>query len=115
RDTLAGLSNRAPIGIAWFTVRSEQQFFVQLVERLGLATCGGRMPLVDMTAETLTTSEKHILQMVGQGLSNPQIARLEGISQKTVKWHLRNIFRKLGATNRTMALRFAREAGVVEL
>ena len=115
RDTLAGLSNRAPIGVAWFTVRSEQEFFVQLVERLGLATSGGRIPPVDMTAETLTTSEKHILQMVGQGLSNPQIARLEGISQKTVKWHLRNIFRKLGATNRTMALRFAREAGVVEL
>lgn len=114
RDILVGLSNRAPIGIAWFTVRSEQQFFVQLAERLGLSTCGGRVATKDLTTETLTASEKHILQMVAQGLSNPQIARLEGISQKTVKWHLRNIFRKLGATNRTMALRFAHEAGVIE-
>ncbi|WP_140847509.1 LuxR C-terminal-related transcriptional regulator [Paracoccus sp. FO-3] len=26
-------------------------------------------------------------------MSNPQIARLEGISDKTVKWHLRNVYR----------------------
>ncbi|MBT0782958.1 LuxR C-terminal-related transcriptional regulator [Paracoccus sp. pheM1] len=114
RQTLLCLSNRAPIGTAWFTVRSEQQFFLRLVERLGLATSEGRAAPEDLASEALTGSEKRMLAMVGQGLSNPQIARLEGISDKTVKWHLRNVYRKLGATNRTMALRFAREAGVID-
>src|SRR5579859_545076 len=46
--------------------------------------------------EPLTARESEILALVGDGLANKQIARRLGISEKTVKSHLTNIFQRLG-------------------
>ena len=49
----------------------------------------------------LTKREWDILQTFGSGRSNPVIAKELGISERTVKFHFKNIFRKLKVTSRT--------------
>ena len=55
---------------------------------------------LDSCAEPLTTRESEIAEAVGRGLRNKDIARRLQISEKTVKTHLNNIFRKLQVDNR---------------
>lgn len=62
----------------------------------------------------LTKREKTLLRAVARGLSNQAIGKELWISEQTVKFHLRNIYRKLGVTSRTEAARFAYEHGLVD-
>jgi DNA-binding NarL/FixJ family response regulator len=57
----------------------------------------------------LTDREMQILGCLARGASNKAIARELGITDTTVKVHLRMIFKKLGVSNRTQAAFFARE------
>jgi DNA-binding NarL/FixJ family response regulator len=67
------------------------------------------------TAETgLTKRELAMLKAVARGLTNQAIGREMWVTEQTVKFHLRNIYRKLGVTSRTEAARFAYEHGLVE-
>lgn len=52
-------------------------------------------------ADGLTPAERRIVQMVCRGLTNPQIAAGLSVEPTTVRWHLKNIFRKLGVRTRT--------------
>ena len=54
----------------------------------------------------LSRAELAVLELVADGLSNADIARRIFLSENTVKFHLRNIFQKLGAHNRTAAARW---------
>ncbi len=60
----------------------------------------------------LSDRERHVVKQVARGLSNKQIARHLGISEKTVRNHLSRIFVKLKATNRTEAVMNALREGV---
>lgn len=64
-------------------------------------------------AEELTKRERTMLEAVARGLSTKAISRELWISEKTVKFHLTNIYRKLGVHNRTGAMRYAFEHGLV--
>jgi DNA-binding CsgD family transcriptional regulator len=55
----------------------------------------------------LTAREAEVLRLVAAGKSNPEIAALLFLSEKTVARHLSNIFTKLGVTSRTAAAAFA--------
>jgi DNA-binding NarL/FixJ family response regulator len=57
----------------------------------------------------LSEREVEILQGVAQGLSNRAIAKELWLSDQTVKFHLHNIYRKLGVANRTEAAKYAFE------
>jgi DNA-binding NarL/FixJ family response regulator len=63
--------------------------------------------------DELTKSERTMLDAVARGLSTKAISRELWISEKTVKFHLTNIYRKLGVHNRTGAMRYAFEHGLV--
>ncbi|QIZ39802.1 response regulator transcription factor [Saccharopolyspora sp. ASAGF58] len=52
----------------------------------------------------LTKREREVLDQLVRGRSNREIARSLGISERTVKNHLRNIFTKLGVGDRTSAV-----------
>jgi DNA-binding NarL/FixJ family response regulator len=62
----------------------------------------------------LTERELGIIRAVARGLSNEAIAKELWVAEQTVKFHLTNIYRKLGVTNRTEAARYAFEQGLVE-
>jgi LuxR family maltose regulon positive regulatory protein len=55
--------------------------------------------------ETLSDREREIVKWVMQGMLNKEIATQLGISEKTVKAHLRNIFRKLKVSRRAQLFR----------
>lgn len=63
--------------------------------------------------DALSIRELNVLRQVAAGLSNKQIARTLGISEKTVRNHLTRVFSKLGATNRTEAVISAIRTGLV--
>jgi DNA-binding NarL/FixJ family response regulator len=60
--------------------------------------------------ETLSAREREVLALVGEALSNGQIASRLSLTEATVKRHLRNIFVKLGAVSRIDAVN---KAGLV--
>jgi DNA-binding NarL/FixJ family response regulator len=62
----------------------------------------------------LTPREIHVLKQVAAGLSNKQIAKRLGLSEKTVRNHLSRTFNKLGATNRTEAVMSAMRVGLLQ-
>ena len=65
-------------------------------------------------AAGLTERETAILKALARGLSNEEIAKELWITQQTVKFHLTNVYRKLGVKNRTEATRYAYQQGLVE-
>jgi DNA-binding NarL/FixJ family response regulator len=62
----------------------------------------------------LTERELTILGALARGLSNDEIAKEFWVAPQTVKFHLTNIYRKLGVKNRTEAARLAYQHGLVE-
>ena len=62
----------------------------------------------------LTARELEILSWVAAGDSNSSIARQLFVTEQTVKFHLSNIYRKLGVANRTQASHFAYHNGLLE-
>lgn len=65
------------------------------------------------TVEPLTSREKEVLEGIATGRSNQCIATMLGIGTGTVKTHLKRIFGKLCARNRTEAVVIARERGLL--
>ncbi len=65
--------------------------------------------------EALTPREVDVLELVAEGLSNKAIAARLGISDQTVKFHVAAIAGKLGAANRTDAVRRAVRQGLIAL
>lgn len=57
----------------------------------------------------LSPREVDVVRLVARGLANKQIARNLGISERTVKVHLGNVFRRIGVADRTSAALWARE------
>lgn len=60
----------------------------------------------------LTQREREVLELIARGESNAAIARELGISQKTVRNHVSNVFTKLRVVDRAQAIVKAREAGI---
>ena len=56
--------------------------------------------------DDLTAREREILMLVADGLTNATIGKQLWVTEQTVKFHLSNIYRKLGVSNRTEASRF---------
>ncbi len=65
-------------------------------------------------AAGLTERETAILKALARGLSNDAIGKELWVDEQTVKFHLTNIYRKLGVSNRTEATRYAYENGLVD-
>ena len=66
-------------------------------------------------AEALTARETQVLELMAEGLPNKSIAARLGISDQTVKFHVASIAGKLGAANRTDAVRLAVRRGLITL
>jgi DNA-binding NarL/FixJ family response regulator len=63
---------------------------------------------------TLTVRELEVLRLVAEGCTNGRVAAALSVSEQTVKFHLCNIYRKLGVGNRTEATRHAHLHALVD-
>ena len=116
---------RAEIDSSSFTVAGEFGTLAQarasgieadaLLVGVGRPLAGG--PLADEPGfeEALTDREVDVLELLVDGFSNKAIAARLGISDQTVKFHVASICGKLGAANRTDAVRRAIRRGLVSL
>lgn len=70
-------------------------------------------PLAGADGSRLTARELEVLRSVAAGLTNGDIARELWVTEQTVKFHLSNVYRKLGVGNRTEATHYAHVNGLV--
>jgi DNA-binding NarL/FixJ family response regulator len=70
---------------------------------------GALLPSAAAPGELLSERETQVLRLVSKGLANKQIGRELGITERTVKVHLGNVFRRIGVGDRTSAAMWARE------
>lgn len=73
-----------------------------MLERRGVHTPAAKIA-------SLSPSEERMFRLLGQGLSNKEIAAATGVQVKTVKFHVSNIFSKLGVRSRVEAALFAQK------
>jgi len=114
RDLHDVLEDSAPQVVAEFETVAEAR-------RAGVGADAILMPALEAAAnqdpspEALTPREVQVLELVAEGLSNKTIADRLGISDQTVKFHIASISGKLGAANRTDAVRRAVRRGLIAL
>lgn len=63
--------------------------------------------------EPLTQREAEIIQLIGKGLTNREVGKFLGVSSETVKWHLKQVYPKLGVQRRYRAVSEARRMGLI--
>ncbi len=86
-------------------------FMRDLLKRPALVELSG----TEAPAGPVTQREMDVLGLIARGLSNKQIALQLAISEHTVKFHLSSLYAKLGATNRTEAVRIGMQQGLILL
>jgi DNA-binding CsgD family transcriptional regulator len=70
-----------------------------------------RSPM-DRDWEPLSARERDVVALIGRGLTNRQIGETLVVSERTVEWHVGNVFGRLGLTSRAQVAVWAREHGV---
>ncbi len=65
--------------------------------------------------EELTRAESRVLKMIADGQSNKEIAFDLNVSENTIKTHVKNVFEKLGVSDRTSAATLAIKRGLVRI
>ena len=109
-EACAGVLRQAIRLGAWaFVSKSEEP--ADLLDTIA-AVAHGRLSLPSVDVRTfskspldeITARERELLSALADGLTNRQIASRFGISPNTVKYHLKNLYDKLGVSNRVMAI-----------
>jgi WD40 repeat protein/DNA-binding CsgD family transcriptional regulator len=89
--------------------QSAVEFATTFRDAASIQPARGGMPLI----EELTQREQEILAQVLDGRSNKEIAEAFVLEVGTIKWHLKNIYRKLDAKNRVQAMVRARDLNLI--
>jgi DNA-binding NarL/FixJ family response regulator len=84
------------------------QLLLSPVAMRGLMSGSGSSP----SAPSLTPRESQVLGLIAKGQTNRQISRALGVSEKTVKTHVTNLLRRIGAADRTQAALWAVRHGI---
>jgi two-component system, NarL family, nitrate/nitrite response regulator NarL len=110
---------RLRASLAGSTVRVVSEFDTQAAARTATVDADAVLLALEepegRLVEALTPRELEVLSLVAEGLPNKSIAARLGISDQTVKFHVSMIYAKLGAVNRTDAVRRAVRQGLLTL
>jgi DNA-binding NarL/FixJ family response regulator len=87
----------------------QPQIAGRLISRIGQQAQG------NAAHETLTAREQEVLSLLARGLRNKEIAARLYVSERTVNFHLANIYQKLNVSGRTEALSKAHEKGLLKV
>ncbi|MCC2655147.1 MAG: hypothetical protein K0Q76_255 [Panacagrimonas sp.] len=117
-ELIAGLVNDTRPQAWGFALEEERRFFVEICSGLPLSS-GALREQIDQShgerqlLETPTARELELLGLIEAGLSNQQLADRLSVSVATVKWHLYNLYTKLGVSSRSAALARARSLNLL--
>ncbi len=106
-ELVAALVNETKSKDWGFTSDEERRFFAEVCRGLPMAETARHLTLDEqgkVLAEMPTARELELLSLVEAGLSNQQLADRLSVSVATVKWHLYNLYTKLGVSSRGAAL-----------
>ncbi|HSW12118.1 MAG TPA: LuxR C-terminal-related transcriptional regulator [Solimonas sp.] len=117
-EMLAGIVNETKAKDWGFAVEEERRFFAEICRGLPLTNSALLEQLDDLNVtsaltETPTARELELLSLIEAGLSNQQLADRLSVSVATVKWHLYNLYTKLGVSSRSAAIARARALNVL--
>jgi DNA-binding NarL/FixJ family response regulator len=101
---IPALNTRVPTVLAALRFIKDGGTFVPVDLLLSSSTGGANNKIERAPADALTPRQKAVLSHLKQGKANKIIAYELSMSESTVKVHIRNIMRKMGATNRTQAV-----------
>jgi DNA-binding NarL/FixJ family response regulator len=93
-------------------IRAAARGEAPIAPRAAAELLASRVSRAETADVDLTPREREVLALVIAGHANKQIARRLGISEKTVKGHLTNLFQRIGVRDRTQAALWAERAGV---
>jgi DNA-binding NarL/FixJ family response regulator len=110
-------------GVSAYVVKTASESDIGAALRLAVTTAihvstgaqASNRPHQPDETEALTRREFEILALVTEGHSNAAIGRKLWVTEQTVKFHLSNLYRKIGVRNRTAAARWAELHGVVPI
>ncbi|MFH1804328.1 MAG: response regulator transcription factor [Pseudomonadota bacterium] len=109
------LSGKSLISALRLVMSGEKYIPSALLEDDGGTIRPGEIDLDGLTPDNplrrLTNREREVLALLTKGLSNKEIAKQLSVREITVKVHLTGIFKKLGAANRTQAVKIAMQLG----
>lgn len=115
-DLVAQLIQETPLKKFGLTLPADLAFFSRICDALSVSPQAIRPQAAEAdgyVVEAPTPREIELLQLLDSGLDNSQIASRLSLSVPTVKWHLYNIYSKLGVKNRAGALAKARALRVL--
>ncbi len=107
KDIAADDLAQAVRAVARGEVLVQPQIAGRLISRFGKQARG------NYAHETLTAREQEVLRLLARGLRNKEIAARLFVSERTVNFHLANIYQKLNVSGRTEALSKALEQGLI--
>jgi DNA-binding CsgD family transcriptional regulator len=112
RETLQRHRSELQSAVRWMSGRLSGLTADAAVSAAGTATAGTTLGAVD----ALTPRELEVLRLMARGQTNAAIATALVVREGTIKYHVKNILRKLGATSRADAVaRYARATGAAAL
>ena len=101
----------------------KDQVLTELVQTIRTVHAGGRRIPPEISAElsvhlgedALSEREIQVLRLVAQGNSNKRVAAVLGVTEDTIKAHMKSVIAKLDANDRTHAVTIALRRGILEL
>jgi DNA-binding NarL/FixJ family response regulator len=115
RTLRLALENSPPVIVGEFNTFADARRAGIEAEAVVQSVAAGGDEEDGVVAEHLTGREIEVLELLAEGLPNKAIAERLGISDQTVKFHIGSIIGKLGAANRTDAVRRGVRRGLVAL
>jgi DNA-binding NarL/FixJ family response regulator len=111
------MSQRAAREAAAYGFMSKAASAPDIMRAIGMVVEGRALRDRDLPSDTalsttVTGRERDVLRLLAEGRTNREIATVLGISPNTVKEHVRSLFRKLEARNRTQAVQFGERLGL---
>jgi DNA-binding NarL/FixJ family response regulator len=88
---------------------------IYLSPNISRAVVEAYLSKTEISREPLTSRERQVLQLVGEGKSSKEVARLLGISAKTAESHRARLMRKLDVHETASLVRYAIRSGLIEL
>ncbi len=97
-------------GLSTFSPKTSE--FVSRI--VGALQHGGPSKPTTGRGEILSGRENEVLELLARDATNKEIARDLGLSEATVKFHLKNLYAKLGVSRRSLAISVARQTGLLD-